>query len=220
MQQETPLQRLRLVFTRGDEIKYISHLDIMRMWERILRRGEVPLAYSHWFNPQPRMALAAPLPVGVTSEGELMDVFTSRRISVREFQRKVEPQLPVGVQLRQVEEVPLAEPSLQSRLRFADYQTQVRTNLSREQAEQRVRQLLEAAEIVWERRRGKEIRRYNLRPLVESLWVKDWNEEQSLQMRLQHSPRGTARPEQVLAALGLEKNVVRIHRLRLHFEGE
>lgn len=215
MQQEAPAQRLRITFARGEEIKYISHLDIMRMWERILRRAQVPLAYSHGFNPQPRMALAAPLPVGVLGDGELMDVFLDQHMSPRDFLDKVQPRLPAGVQIRQVEEVPIGEPSLQSRVRFADYEVKVKATATVEQIETRIRQLLEATEVIRERRRDNRVRRYDLRPLINSLGLKAWNSEQCLQMRLRNDPSGAGRPEEVVVALDLDMTVQHIRRIRL-----
>ena len=57
------VQRLRVTFTRGEQVKYITHLDLMRFWERALRRAEIPVAYSEGFSPHPQLALAAPLAV-------------------------------------------------------------------------------------------------------------------------------------------------------------
>ena len=212
------MQRLRLVFTRGSEIQYISHLDIMRMWERVLRRARVPLAYSHGFNPQPRIALAAPLPVGVTSEGELMDVFLVESVPRRDFLERVEPQLPAGVRVLDIDEVSISEPSLQSRVRFADYQVTVESKLSRDEVEDRIRRLLSAKEVFRERRRDTRVRRYDLRPFIKSLAITAWNTEQCLEMRLVNSPSGAARPDEVLAELGLEHATQRVHRLRVLFE--
>lgn len=209
------MQRLRLVFTRGSEIQYISHLDVMRMWERALRRARVPLAYSHGFNPQPRIALAAPLPVGVTSEGELMDVFLVESVPRREFLERVEPQLPAGVRVLETDEVSINEPSLQSLVRFADYQVTVESKLSRDEVEDRIRRLLSAKEVFRERRRDTRVRRYDLRPFIKSLAIKAWNTEQRLEMRLVNSPSGAARPDEVLAELGLEHYLPQIRRLRL-----
>ena len=79
------MPRLRVRFGRGPEVKFISHLDVMRFWERAFRRARIPLAYSEGFSPHPRISLAAPLPVGVTSEAELMDVMVSRWISPQWF---------------------------------------------------------------------------------------------------------------------------------------
>ena len=53
--------RLKFSFTREENIKYISHLDMMRLLQRALRRAEIPVAYSGGFNPQPRLSIALPL---------------------------------------------------------------------------------------------------------------------------------------------------------------
>jgi len=60
-------------FARGREIRYISHLDMMRLWERMLRRAGLPVAYSGGFNPRPKLAFAAPLPVGVLATDEVAE---------------------------------------------------------------------------------------------------------------------------------------------------
>ena len=58
--------RLRIKFSRGEQLKFLSHLDLMRLWERALRRAGINPAYSEGFSPHPRISLAAPLAVGVT----------------------------------------------------------------------------------------------------------------------------------------------------------
>ena len=69
------MQRLRIRFTREEEIKYISHLDLMRLWQRALNRAGIAIAYSEGFNPHPRLVIALPLPVGCTGAREVIDVF-------------------------------------------------------------------------------------------------------------------------------------------------
>ncbi len=54
-------QRLRVTFSRGDELRFITHLDVMRFWERALRRANLPVAYSEGFSPHAQISLAAPL---------------------------------------------------------------------------------------------------------------------------------------------------------------
>ena len=108
------MQRLRIRFGRGEELKFISHLDIMRLWERALHRAQIPLAYSAGFSPHPRLSLAAPLAVGVTSEAELMDIFLARWVSPHSFTALVDQQLPSGIVLLGVYPVASAMPSLQS----------------------------------------------------------------------------------------------------------
>ena len=119
------MQRLRIRFCRGQEVKFISHLDILRLWQRAFHRAEIPLAYSEGFNPHPRISLAVPLPIGVTSEAELMDIFCARRVSPHVFTTAVSPQLPPGIEILQVYPIALNMPSLQSLVRYAEYKVEV-----------------------------------------------------------------------------------------------
>jgi len=115
------MNRLRVRFRRNAEIRYISHLDIIRVWQRSLRRAGIALAHSEGFNPRPRLSLAAPLPLGVTSEAELMDVYLLERISPQAFMSLVQPCLPPGLEIMQAFNIGLTLPALQAQMRFAEY---------------------------------------------------------------------------------------------------
>jgi radical SAM-linked protein len=106
------MNRLRIRFKRGEEIKFISHLDLIRVWQRAFRRAGVMLAYSEGFNPHPRLSLAAPLALGITGEAELMDVYTVQPLSNHAFAAMVNPQLPAGLEIAQVYPMPLEAPTL------------------------------------------------------------------------------------------------------------
>ena len=127
------MQRLRIKFSRGDEIKFISHLDITRLWERALRRSGIPLAYSQGFSPHPQMALAAPLSVGMTSEAELMDITCTRNVTPQWLTDMVNHQLPPGIRVLQTQQVTPTLPALQAQVRFAEYRVELKTD--REKAE-------------------------------------------------------------------------------------
>ncbi|MFH1486010.1 MAG: TIGR03936 family radical SAM-associated protein [Chloroflexota bacterium] len=215
------LQRLRLTFGRGEEVKYISHLDMMRLWERTLRRAALPVAYSQGFNPHPRISLAAPLAVGVTSEAELADIFLERRVTPYSFLRSASVQLPRGVSLSTVEEVGLSWPSLQSVVCYGEYRVRVKVDRGRSEVESAVHALLEAKHIPWEHMRDTGKRCYDLRPLVEDLRLLEWfGDECVLGMRLRAGSTATGRPEQVAAALGLSDYPMTIHRTRLILHGD
>ncbi len=125
------MYRLRVRFSRGEEIKFISHLDIMRLWERTFRRAQITLAYSEGFSPHPRISLAAPLAVGVTSQAELMDVFLVKMVSPHWFAGVVSHQLPAGLGILGVFHIPLTVPSLQSQVRHAEYRVELATEKAR-----------------------------------------------------------------------------------------
>jgi radical SAM-linked protein len=209
-------QRLRVTFTRGEDIKYITHLDLMRFWERALRRAGAPVAYSEGFSPHAQISLAAPLPVGTTSEAELMDVFLAEHVAPRSLMREVAPQLPPAIAIRSVEEVGLSLPALQADVRFAEYDVEVGGDAS-------VAQL--AIDRFLPRRacRGSTSARTRYAATTSG---RSWRASRSraaaggtrLRMRLRNDNNGSGRPEQVVAALGLGVPL-RIHRTRLVLAG-
>jgi radical SAM-linked protein len=205
---------LRLVFSKGDAVKYISHLDMMRLWERALRRANMPLLYSKGFNPRPRISMAAPLAVGLTGRREVMDVFLERIVSPFDFATGVSSQLPSGITLSEVEEVYAALPSLQSQVSSAEYRATVQAREPEQKMERRLEALLSKQALPRERR-GKV---YDLRPLIESLWLEEKGKgDYVLGMRLRTGENGTGRPDEVLAELGLAELVKAVERARLFF---
>jgi len=214
---EETRQRLRIKFAKGEEIKYISHLDLMRAWERALRRAGIPISYSHGFNPRPKIAIASPLPVGFTSRGEVMDIVLSRRTSPYDFAKRLIPSLPPGLEILSVEEVYQRLPSLQSQVRFSEYRVKVEWDNEKDELEKRLQEIL-SSENLPRRRRGKD---YNLRPLIESIWVEECGEGRCvLGMRLKTGEQGTGRPDDVLDELGLSERIISIERERLIFDWE
>ncbi|HHW30249.1 MAG TPA: DUF2344 domain-containing protein [Clostridiaceae bacterium] len=93
------MSSIRVKFTRGDEVKYISHLDMMKAFERALRRSGLPISYSQGFNPHPKMVFGLPLSVGVTSEAEYADFELEEIIETREFMERLNSQLPSGLKI-------------------------------------------------------------------------------------------------------------------------
>ncbi len=209
------MQRLRVKFSRGDELKFISHLDLMRCWERALRRAQVPLAYSEGFTPHARISLGVPLALGVTSEAELMDVNLTRWVSPHWFSSGVAQQLPAGLQILAVVAVALTLPSLQSAVRLAEYRVEVESSLSNADVKAKVESFLSLAELPWRHQRDTGERKYDLRALVEDITIASWDERKALGMTLKCDSSGSGRPEQVAIALGLGEHPKSIHRTKL-----
>ena len=214
-----PSERLRVRFRRGEEVKYITHLDLMRFWERALRRAGVALAYSEGHTPHARLSLAAPLAVGVTSSAELMDVFLTRRTAPRDFARSVDAQLTAGIEILEVVEVGLGLPSLQAEVRWARYRVEGPFDGPPDDVRSAVERFLAAESIPWEHMREKQVRKYDIRALVRELRPDDSPQgSYALAMVVRCDNRATGRPEQVAAALGLPGPSV-IHREELVLAG-
>ncbi len=210
------MQRLRVRFCRGEEVKFISHLDIMRLWQRALHRSGVSLAYSEGFSPHPRISLAAPLSVGVTSEAELMDIVVTKWVSPQWFTAVVSQQLPLGIRILQVYPIDMTMPSLQSQVRYAEYRVEVETEKDQKDIELAMANLLTMRHLPWHHQRDTGRRDYDLRALVDDLWLIDWNRPHgTIGMKLRCDNSGSGRPEQVALALGFSHHPQSIHRTRL-----
>ncbi len=210
------MQRLRIRFSRGEAIKYISHLDLIRLWQRALNRAGIPLTYSRGFNPHPQISMALALAMGVTSEAELMDIYLDKFTSPHAFTAAMGRQLPRGISVGGVYNTPLTMPSLQSQVRQAEYTVAIATEKARDEIETALNGLLDKETLPWEHQRDTGPRKYDLRALIDDLWLIDWRRGFcTIGMRLRCDSTGSGRPEQVTAALGFERYPESIHRSKL-----
>ena len=210
------MQRLRIRFRRGQEVKFISHLDVMRLWQRALKRAGISLAYSEGFTPHPRISLAVPLALGITSDAELMDIVLAKWLSPHSFAAVASQQLPPGIEIVQVYPIALTMPSLQSQVRFVEYRVELETEKGQKDIESAIASLLSMEHLPWQHQRDTGPRHYDLRALIGDLRLIDWRKGHcTIGMRLRCDSGGSGRPEQVAAALGFEQYPKSIHRTKL-----
>nr|BEL01351.1 TIGR03936 family radical SAM-associated protein [Dehalococcoides mccartyi] len=213
------MQRLRIKYQRGENLKFISHLDIIRLWQRTFYRAGVEPAYSEGFNPHPRMALASPLPVGYTSRAEFMDLYTSGALSPHYFEDLINRQLPEGIKILQSCVVPLEQDSLQALVRQAEYVVTVRTSMSLSECRQAVDDFMAKDSLVWQLQRQDKVKEYDLRAQVAELEVLALADDMlRLRMLLQCDSKGAGRPEQLTKALGISEFPLSVERIRLVLE--
>lgn len=221
-EEELPRQRVRLYYEKGEAIKFISHMDEFRMWERAIRRADLPLLYKQGFNPQPHMQFAAPLGVGITGIREPLDIIFSPPQPLDELAERIRAKLPPGVQVHSMEELPLKTITLQSRLIGADYTIIIYAEpdeILQDQIIDSIKSFLEQ-EIVWmERERKGRKYTYNLRPLIFELSYKGYNaetEEHSIFARVQAREGATGRPDELVSAVGLNGYARTLRRERIY----
>src|SRR5512140_3138353 len=106
--------RIRITFTKQGALRYTGHLDLHKLWERTARRADLPLAYSQGFHPQPKMNIAAALPLGFSSRCEVMDLRLKDEISLEGLPEKLQATLPTGIRVLNVESVDERLPALQT----------------------------------------------------------------------------------------------------------
>ena len=212
-------QRLRLTYARSESLRFISHQDEFKMWERTIRRSQMPLAYKQGFNPQPHMQFAAPLGVGFSGSRELMDFRLDKHFPESEIAARLSNTLPPGVRIVELQTVDLRTKPLQATLLGADYRLIVQTPALPD-GQRRVQDFLARTEI-WRtrQRKGREYK-YNLRPVVHELSFAgptDEGDSVAFELRVQLLEGATGRPDEVLAVLGLSNFPHLLHRDKLYF---
>ncbi len=94
-----------LKFEKDDSVKFVSHLDLIRVFDRAMRRAELPMGYSAGFNPHPLMTFAHPLGVGVASCAELVEITTSEHVEPHIFKERLNKKMPQGFIVRDIMEI-------------------------------------------------------------------------------------------------------------------
>ena len=125
---EAPVQRMRFVFQKIGMLRYLSHLELMKALGRALRRARVAVAYSQGYNPQPKLACAMALPVGVEGWQELADIELIAAIAPEELVARVNRSLAPELHLLRAWEVPLTAPSLTPLVRELNYRVSLPLN--------------------------------------------------------------------------------------------
>lgn len=207
--------RVRITFSKQGPLRFIGHLDLHRLWERAMRRAELPIAYSQGFHPQPKISLAAALPLGFSSRGEVLDVRLNEELTVTDISTRLQESLPPDIKIIDVQSVDERLPALQTQVLSAAYNVHLTEAIDGSELTRRVEMLMNSESLLRERR-GKS---YDLRPLIEMLSViTEANGKVWLKMTLASREGATGRPEEVLSALGIEADTTRVERTRLIFQ--
>jgi len=191
--------RIWIRFNKGEELKYLSHLDLMRVWQRALRRAALPVAYSAGFNPQMRMSFASALSVGVTSAAEYVDIIFTRHINQDEW-TLLDQVLPSGLEIQSFREIPAQIPALMALVGAAFWSVPLDGTGSMFFA---IQGLLGSATLPVQREGKKGKKTVDLRPLILQLNLVPKNSSTHLNMLLATGGQGSARPQEVLSLLGL-----------------
>ncbi len=193
-------QRFRVLFRKGERVRYISHLDVLRAWERAIRRAGLPLSYSQGFTPHPKIAFASPLPLGFIGEAEVMDVSLDAMVPLSEFRCRLAAETTEDLAIVGVEEMPATASAPQALLLWADYRVEL-PGMRLDDAKRAVAQFMARSEFPWREEKKEKSRTYDLRAAVAVLAAEPIDTGVGLVMRLQADQEITARPEQVVAAL-------------------
>jgi radical SAM-linked protein len=222
--------KVRIRFQKSGALRLLSHHDLMRTFERLLRRSELPFHRSQGFHPKPRLVFALSLPLGVVGREEVVELELDELFPLEEIHVRLARQAPPGLEILSVRRIPLKINAQVCRLAYAlPVPAERLPDLNR-----RIADVLASSECWIDRHRphsGQAGRRLDIRPFLEDLrWLPKESEPgvsrggfAFLEMLLRLTPTGTARPEEVLGLLGLEDllhagAILERTRLELHDE--
>ena len=97
------MYRINFVFSKKGLMRYISHLDLMRLFARAMRRAELPLKMSEGFSPHPKLSLQRALKLGIESEHEEASIVLRFPVTPEEFKDRLQKKLPEGISLKDVQ---------------------------------------------------------------------------------------------------------------------
>jgi radical SAM-linked protein len=188
-----PLDKHRIRFSKSGNLRLVSHLDLLRSMERLLRRSGLPFRMSEGFHPSPRLMVAQSLPLGVVGLAEVAELELTEEVEPDEVLRRLQSQSPPGLGFHSVRRIALKTTARPWRASY-----RVPHSLSPDELGAKREQLLAAAE-VWAVRERPKPREINIRPYVDSLTVN----EVDVHMSLWLTQEGSARADEVAAALGI-----------------
>ena len=208
---------LRLQTTKIGKIRFASHRDIAKVWERSLRRAEIPLVYSEGFSPRPKIAFGLALPTGAESECEYLDFHlddqkyeTAKISSIPKLLARV---LPEGITITGMVKMQSKYISLQQSVTSTVWSIEVKEYV--EEVYKWVEAVLNSKELVIERtRKGKQVVD-NIRPYIRDIEVEenDLLRRTSILAELKTQPR-SLRPSEFLAAVEPNLTMVKLRRLK------
>lgn len=188
--------KLRLRFAKRGDLRLISHHDLMRCLERMLRRASIPMATSQGFNPRPKVVFTLALALGIEGRQEVVELELAEPLDPQDVFQRLTSVAPPGFEWLSVEGVP---PGRAAQPLMVAYEFDV-PEVSRDAARARLAEFLAASEWPYTRQRPDRTVAIDLRP-----FVLDAELEPSgvLRFRMKISPSGSARPEEVIDALDL-----------------
>ncbi|MGF2039319.1 MAG: TIGR03960 family B12-binding radical SAM protein [Nostoc sp. CmiVER01] len=117
----TKVQRLRVWFGKQDNMALVSHLDLIRLFDRVVRRAGLPIAFTGGFHPMPRISVATALALGATSSGEIADFELTVPVAVDTFREQLVREMPTDIPIYNVEQIDLKTPAATQLLETAEY---------------------------------------------------------------------------------------------------
>lgn len=191
-----PRSKIRLRWGKGPEVRFLGHLAVVRMFERAIRRAQIPVAYTQGFHPRQRLSLGPPLTLGFTSEAEYLDLQLDSPFADAMIQNLNES-LPRGFTVLEGRPLMGKSPSLTSVINLASYVVDLPAGHT--VTNDRIAEVIAAESLIIKRQRADSEKEVDIRPAIVNLELRGVAERDQLFMELAMGNLGFARPDEVLS---------------------
>lgn len=158
--------RIRFKFTKQGYVKFVGHLDTIRLFQRAIRVARLPISYSQGFNPHAKVFFALPLSVGVASCGEYMDMLTDTDVDMQQVKTSLNEILPEGIKILEATAIAEGTPSLMSLVTTADYRITFEEGQLTDAQIEGAKERLSQETLVVLKKGKKKTREVDIRPLI------------------------------------------------------
>lgn len=194
--------RYLVKYSKGNGVKFISHLDLMRAIQRAVRRAEIPVSYSQGFNPHAEISFATPLPVGTWSTGEYLDIKLDEKLEDKVFVEKANVSLPEHIRFLWAREIPDKFPSLMSIVGASSYEISLSGAKNGAMDENTLNEFLQkpGIQVIKKGKNGEKV--VDIKPMIYSLKLKGSREDQiTFDAMIESGSRSNLNPELIVDAM-------------------
>lgn len=163
--------RIRFKFTKEGYVKFVGHLDTVRLFQRAIKVARLPIAYSQGFNPHAKVYFAMPLSVGVSSTGEYMDMITDKDIDSKDAMETLNKILPEGIKILDAKVVKEGVATLMSLVTTADYRIEFGKNQLTPEEIEGAQTKLKADTLIVMKKGKKKTKEVDIKPLIKSVLI-------------------------------------------------
>ena len=194
--------KVRIKFSKHGALKFIGHLDIMRYFQKVFRRSGIDIAYTGGFSPHQVMSFAAPLGVGLESDGEYMDVELNSLDSTEDVKARLNEQMAEGMEVLSVTVLPEKSGSAMAAVAAAGYYIAFKNEFVPHQGwRSAIEAFLSEEQILVEKKKKKSILEIDLKPAIYDFRVSSYQGKDCLYLMVNASSSGNIKPAMVIEAL-------------------
>lgn len=205
--------RIRMTYAKIGNLRFIGHLDLQRLFERALRRTNLPLKYTQGFSPHLRVNLASALPLGFIGEAEQMDFWLEEPIPLSEIAERLRVSLPKELVLKDLQSIDNQKPSLQAALLSSAYEIVLPSDTNQTEIQTRISDLEAQPALPFQRRK----KTVDLKDLIISWQLSERAGELILKIEMKSTPLENGRPDEFLSLLNIDPADCVIVRTKLTF---